>query len=49
MNESGSSQLFVYAQPKKVIIDCRSMLGLTSLSAAAFFELLAVFDELWQR
>ncbi len=34
---------------KKVLTDYRSMLSLTSLTAAEFFELLAVFDELWQR
>jgi hypothetical protein len=33
---------------KKVLTDYRSMLSLTSLTAAEFFELLAVFDELWQ-
>lgn len=34
---------------KKVLTDYRSMLSLTSLTAAEFFELLAVFDNLWQR
>lgn len=34
---------------KKVLTDYRSMLSLTSLTATEFFELLAVFDELWQR
>lgn len=34
---------------KKVLTDYRSMLSLTSLTAAEFFELLAVFDSLWQR
>jgi len=33
---------------KKVLTDYRSMLSLTSLTAAEFFELLAVFDKLWQ-
>lgn len=33
---------------KKVLTNYRSMLSLTSLTAAEFFELLAVFDELWQ-
>lgn len=33
---------------KKVLTDYRSMLSLTSLTAAEFFELLAVFDRLWQ-
>jgi len=34
---------------KKVLTNYRSMLSLTSLTASEFFELLAVFDELWQR
>lgn len=34
---------------KKVLTDYRSMLSLTSLTATEFFELLAVFDNLWQR
>ena len=34
---------------KKVLTNYRSMLSLTSLTAAEFFELFAVFDELWQR
>lgn len=34
---------------KKVLTDYRSMLSLTSLTAAEFFEILVPFDELWQR
>jgi hypothetical protein len=34
---------------KKVLTDYRSMLRLTSLTAAEFFELLAPFDSLWHR
>jgi uncharacterized protein Usg len=34
---------------KKVLTDYRTMLSLTSLTAAEFFQLLVPFDELWQR
>jgi hypothetical protein len=34
---------------KKIPTDYRSMLSLTSLTAAEFFELLVPFNELWQR
>ena len=34
---------------KRIPTDYRSMLSLTSLTAAEFFELLIPFDELWQR
>ena len=34
---------------KRIPTDYRSMLSLTSLTATEFFELLAVFDALWQR
>lgn len=33
---------------KRILTDYRSMLSLTSLTATEFFELLAVFDTLWQ-
>jgi hypothetical protein len=33
---------------KKVLTNYRSMLSLTSLTAAEFFQLLSVFDVLWQ-
>lgn len=33
---------------KRILTDYRSMLSLTSLTATEFFELLAVFDALWQ-
>ena len=34
---------------KKIPTDYRSMLSLTSLTTAEFFELLVPFDKLWQR
>lgn len=34
---------------KKILTDYRFMLSLTSLTAAEFFQLLSLFDELWQR
>jgi hypothetical protein len=34
---------------KRILTDYRSMLSLTSLTAAEFFELLEPFAELWQR
>lgn len=36
------------ANQNKISTDYRSLLGLTSLTAAEFFQLLEVFDKLWQ-